>query len=247
MNPSFSRLSIERILPVLTGFAGIILALGWSVSAPADDSEAGTEASESASERSYSLDRYASLWEKSLFFSAAPVALADPAFARDYTLAGVFEMSGAITAALVNKRDQSVLNVSDSRDGQGGGGMRLIAVESAGDPSQARVQVEKSGQRAWIAVAPSAAMAGAVANPAAVMPIDRNAASAPLLAPELPMSLENFPKPVAPQIAPNSVAAPTKPKLSSEGAPPPPMPPSPLDAALATEEEEIVVPIPDDE
>ena len=253
VNPSFSRPFAGRISPALARLAGATLALGWAALAPAQGTNEGAGATESggelAEQRSYSVDRYASLWEKSLFFSAAPVAVADAAFARDYSLAGVFEMNGVTTAALVNKRDQAVVNVSDSGDAQGSGGMRLIAVESAGDPSQARVQVEKAGQRAWIAVAPSAALAGAGTNasPASTLPINRSAATAPPAASGLPISLENFPKPVAPQIAPNSVAAPGEPEFSSEGDQPPPLPPSPLDAAMATGEEEIVVPIPDGE
>ena len=154
-------------------------------------------------------------------------------------------MNGATTAALVNKRDQSVVSISD--DGSGAGGMRLIAVESVGDPTQARVQVEKAGQRAWIAVAPSAAMANSQASPRPTAPIDPNTSPAQVAIPELPMSLENFPKPVAPQIAPGPSAAPMKRDVSGESAPQPPMPPSPLDAAMLSDEDEIVVPIPEGE
>jgi len=229
---------------VLAGFAGAISVLGWSGSVLAEGPEEGANDGEPAAERSYSLDRYASLWEKSLFFSTAPAVVADAAFARNYTLAGVFEMNGATTAALVNKRDQSVVSISDQSSE---GGMRLLAVESAGDPAQARVQVEKAGQRAWIAVAPSATTASSQASPRPGMPIDRKLVPAQEAVPESSMSLENFPKPVAPQIAPKSAKDPVKPEFSREGAPPPPpMPPSPLDAAMATEEE-IIVPIPDGE
>jgi len=233
---------------VFAGLAGVGLALNWTGSATAEDSKEGTDATiegpESVSERGYPLDRYASLWEKSLFFSAVPAAVPDAAFARDYSLAGVFEMNGATTAALVSKRDQSVVNISDSADTAGAGGMRLIAVESAGNPTQARVQVEKEGQRAWIPVAPSAAPAGAATRPTAAMSINRNAGTESRVAPGLPESLENFPVPVAPRLAPNPAVDPAKSGLSSEGAPPPPMPPSPLDAAMAGEEE-IIVPMPD--
>ena len=104
----------------------------------------------------YPLARYESLWQQSLFHAPRKAVIGDPAFSREFSLAGIFEMDGKTTAALVRNRDGAVVNVSDrSSEGESeaAGGMRLISVETAASADGTRALVEKSGQQAWIKMA----------------------------------------------------------------------------------------------
>jgi hypothetical protein len=142
---------------VFVSLVGLTVATFWSPltraeegerspAKPADEANVTPETVESTVAQGFPLARYAALWQRSLFHASVPTKVADAAFARDYSLAGVFEMDGSVTAALLHKRDGSVVDVSDDSTT----GMRLITVEASSDPSKSRVQVEMDGQRAWI-------------------------------------------------------------------------------------------------
>ena len=204
------------------------------------------------------LTRYESLWQRSLFHAPVQATVADPAFAREYSLAGIFEMDGSTTAALVRKRDGVVVNVSDG-DGAGEGvdGLKLISVETSGGTKGTKVQLEKNGVRAWIAATPVAATA------------PRNSAAVPTASSTRNFSAdmgefsnrENFSgtlNGVSSSESPrqnDGASVATPPTVPIERAPeipippapsvkqPEPVPPSPLDAAMAADEKEIVVPI----
>ncbi len=96
----------------------------------------------------YPADRYANLWAESLFFKETDSPAADPGFARDLTLAGTYEIEGRLSAILMNRRTQSVQEVSQA--GPNGNGLRLIEVNRQADPAKTRVLVEQNGHRAWI-------------------------------------------------------------------------------------------------
>jgi hypothetical protein len=214
----------------------------------------------------FPLARYESLWQRSLFHVPVQATVADPTFAREYSLAGIFEMDGRTTAALVRKRDGTVVNVSDGDDaGDRADGLKLIAVETAAGTAGTKVQVEKGGMRAWIVATPVQASAATSRGNSAVAPIpalaDRAAADTTEFSDwdsfsgtqtavsksELPLQNDGagsaMPSPVpAPGAemrgAPEHLVPPA-PKVKQ----PVPVPPSPLDAAMAGDEKEIVVPI----
>lgn len=252
------------VWPVLSGlgaiFVGGFLCAEEGVGEPASEAQSSTKSNVSEAnleENSrHPLTRYESLWQRSLFHAPVQAAVADPAFAREYSLAGIFEMDGSTTAALVRKRDGVVVNVSDTdAAGERADGLKLISVETTGGAKGTKVQVEKGGMRAWIAATPVAATAprnsAAVpaASPTGNFSVDTSEFSdwenfsgtrTGVSSSELPR--QNGDRSVSsvadtPEVSRNPV--PPAPKVKQ----PVPVPPSPLDAAMAADENEIVVPI----
>ena len=260
---TYSLVPNRRAWPVFLGLAAIFG--GGFLGAEEEGDQNGTvskQAASSGEERGgarHPLTRYESLWQRSLFHAPVQAVVADPAFAREYTLAGVFEMDGRATVALVRKRDGVVINVGDDDQvGENSDGFKLVAVEPGVGTQGARVKVAKGGVQAWIAATPVAASASNV--PAAEMapPVERRQADSsefsdwedfsemrsevPLR--EMPRQGEQAPLPSvlrpseAPQGTP-AVPVPPAPNVKQ----PVPVPPSPLDAAMTAVENEIVVPI----
>lgn len=265
MKRSFSSLPKWCAWPVFLGLVAIAVGIfpGSHGAAEEDAAIEGNGAGdESAAEKSaenqrHPLARYESLWQRSLFHAAVQMAVADPAFASEYSLAGIFEMDGSTTAALVRKRDGLVVNVSDGEDAaDGADGLKLISVETSGGPTGTKVQVEKSGVRAWIVATPVTASGTPTRTNAAVAPLASPAESrgadttefsdwenftatrSGVSASELPRQNDRAVAPTATQSAPE-FPVPSAPEVKQ----PVPVPPSPLDAASATDEKEIVVPI----
>jgi hypothetical protein len=264
---SFSLVPKWCAWPVFLGLVAIAVGIfpGSHGAAEEDAATGGNGASDESAaakpeqNQRHPLMRYESLWQRSLFHAPVQVAVADPAFARDYSLAGIFEMDGSTTAALVRKRDGVVVNVSDAKAAaDGADGLKLISVETSGGPSGTKVQVEKGGMRAWIVATPiatSGAQSNAVVAPMATPrtlsagSLDTNttefsdwenfsATRRGASASELPRQNGSAGAPTATQSTPE-FSVPPAPKVKQ----PVPVPRSPLDAAMAADETEIVVPI----
>ena len=241
--------------PVFVGFAGFACALFTGVAEEVSEAvepprEAPSQVDSAGENSRHPLARYEQLWQRSLFHAPVEAVVADPAFAREYTLAGIFEMDGSTTAALLRKRDGVVVNVSDGDDaGSRAEGLKLLAVEQGTAATSSRVQVEKGGVRAWITAQPA---------PTSLAPrpsLNRSNTPSPGHALETTefSDWENFsgmselePKPQLPRREDRTAAPPVE--VPTPSAPPVtqpvPVPPSPLDAAM-TDEKEIVVPIED--
>lgn len=145
------------------------------------------------------LEHYAKLWEHSLFTTREiPIPESDdgPKFTDQLSLAGVYEVDGAVVAVIV---DKTTSLVSEARIGsENEGGIRIKQVETGALPSSTRVQLLKNGQLGWIGFdqtdvsMPSAAEPppGTVVRPAIpVRPV-------PATAPPPAASLQNLNLPV---------------------------------------------------
>lgn len=257
--PAGSRLAVGLLGIAVTGFCD-----GQEVETGTPET---SDLGHLSQEMTYPLARYESLWQRSLFHAPRKAVIGDPAFSREFSLAGIFEMDGKTTAALVRNRDGAVVNVSDhfsEGESEAAEGMRLISVETAAGAGGTRVLVEKSGQQAWIKMAvslnhnPGGAASASASSSTSVAPPDISAPDAtaefsdwesftdPLAArPPIKSSAFVNPKPPAASTVPDMKKS--TPDSAEVSAPSTPLAPSPLDAVLAEDQNEVVVPIPEQE
>ncbi len=97
------------------------------------------------------LAHFSKLWEHSLFTTREiPLPETDdgPSFTDQLSLAGVYEVDGAVVAVIV---DKTTSIVSEARIGsENESGIRIKQVETGALPSSTRVQLLKNGQLGWI-------------------------------------------------------------------------------------------------
>lgn len=97
------------------------------------------------------LAHFSKLWEHSLFTTREiplPESDSGPNFTDQLSLAGVYEVDGALAAVIV---DKTTSLVSEARIGsENEHGIRIKQVETGALPSSTRIQLLKNGQLGWI-------------------------------------------------------------------------------------------------
>ncbi len=97
------------------------------------------------------LNHFSNLWEHSLFTTREiPLPESDdgPNFTDQLSLAGVYEVDGALAAVIVDKTTSLVSEVRIGSDNESG--IRIKQVETGALPSSTRIQLLKNGQLGWI-------------------------------------------------------------------------------------------------
>lgn len=152
------------------------------------------------------LKHFSPLWERSIFTTRdlpSPDAPTGPIFTDSLSLAGVYEVDGAVVAVIVDKTNSLI---SEARIGsENENGIKIRKVTPGATMDKTRVQLQKGDQAGWISfsdlpmgAAPAPASEPAIqTRPAIPLP---NGVKSPLLPPP-PES------PVAPAI-PNDVPLP---------------------------------------
>ncbi|HRK14947.1 MAG TPA: hypothetical protein PK490_11690 [Prosthecobacter sp.] len=97
------------------------------------------------------LEHYAALWERSLFTTRdlpTPDSPAGPLFTDNLSLAGVYEVNGAVVAVLV---DRASSNVMEARIGsENSAGIKIRQIEPGETMDKTRVQLQKGDQAGWV-------------------------------------------------------------------------------------------------
>ena len=154
------------------------------------------------------LAHFSKLWEHSLFTTREiPLPESDdgPNFTDQLSLAGVYEVDGALAAVIV---DKTTSLVSEARIGsENEHGIRIKQVETGALPSSTRIQLLKNGQLGWISfdqidsgTPHSGAPPGTLVRPAIpVRPISREPMATPPEASlqNLNLPINNAPAPVS--------------------------------------------------
>lgn len=113
------------------------------------------------------LEHYAALWERSLFTTRdlpTPDSPAGPLFTDNLSLAGVYEVNGAVVAVLV---DRASSNVMEARIGsENSAGIKIRQIEPGETMDKTRVQLQRGDQAGWVAFDNSPATPPARPQPA---------------------------------------------------------------------------------
>ncbi|MCB1226717.1 MAG: hypothetical protein KDK99_12960 [Verrucomicrobiales bacterium] len=160
------------------------------------------------------LAQYAALWERSMFTThelPAPDLPKGPGFADGLTLAGVYEVDGAVVGVIMDQASSLITEVRIGSENENG--IRIKTVDVGESPDKTRLQLQKGTQFGWIGFA-DAMGGGGAAGPAMT----------PGVAVPGPRSLNRGrpvpPAPSAPGQLPGAPAAVSAPPA----APPPPAP-----------------------
>jgi hypothetical protein len=109
------------------------------------------------------LEHYAKLWENSLFTTKALPPPDDepkgPLFTDSLSLAGVYEVDGAIAAVLVNKSTSLITEVRIGAENEEG--LKIVRVNPGATPDKTRIQLQKGTEFGWVTFAAESASAPA--------------------------------------------------------------------------------------
>lgn len=97
------------------------------------------------------LEHYAALWERSIFTTKdlpTPDAPSGPLFTDNLSLAGVYEVNGAVVAVMV---DRASSNIVEARIGsENSAGIKIRKIEPGETMDKTRVQLQKGDQAGWV-------------------------------------------------------------------------------------------------
>lgn len=107
------------------------------------------------------LEHYAKLWEGSLFTTKSLPPPDDqpkgPLFTDALSLAGVYEVDGAIAAVLVDKSTSLITEVRIGAENESG--IKIVRVNPGPTPDKTRLQLQKGTEFGWVTFAAEAASA----------------------------------------------------------------------------------------
>ncbi len=97
------------------------------------------------------LNHFAKLWERSIFTTRdlpSPDAPAGPGFTEQLSLAGIYEVDGAVVAVLV---DRTTSLISEARIGsENEMGIKIRKVAPGSTMDKTRIQLQKGDQAGWV-------------------------------------------------------------------------------------------------
>ena len=97
--------------------------------------------------RGYALERYAVIWQQSLFgFGTSGKAV--PNASQYFSLAGVFRFKGGFGAVIVNRINGKIEQIETGSPSPGG--FELLEVSGLAEDGPARVRVRKEGEVFWV-------------------------------------------------------------------------------------------------
>ena len=149
------------------------------------------------------LNHFSHLWEHSLFTTREiPLPESDdgPNFTDQLSLAGVYEVDGALAAVIVDKTTSLVSEVRIGSDNESG--IRIKQVETGALPSSTRIQLLKNGQLGWISFdqvdsgMPAAGMPPPGAMVRAAIPVRPTSSPPPAAASALLPAPNQIPRPL---------------------------------------------------
>ena len=107
------------------------------------------------------LEHYAKLWEGSLFTTKSLPPPDDqpkgPLFTDSLSLAGVYEVDGAIAAVLVDKATSLITEVRIGAENESG--IKIVRVNPGPTPDKTRLQLQKGDAFGWVTFAAETASA----------------------------------------------------------------------------------------
>ena len=107
------------------------------------------------------LEHYAKLWEGSLFTTKSLPPPDDqpkgPLFTDALSLAGVYEVDGAIAAVLVDKSTSLITEVRIGAENESG--IKIVRVNPGPTPDKTRLQLQKGTEFGWVTFAAESASA----------------------------------------------------------------------------------------
>lgn len=136
------------------------------------------------------LAHYAPLWERSIFTTRdlpSPDAPVGPIFTDSLSLAGIYEVDGAVVAVIVDRTNTQIMEARIGSENEAG--IKIRKVQPGASMDKARVQLQKGDQAGWISFGDlNAAPAETVAPAIPTRPAQpgRQPLSSPLLPPIQP-------------------------------------------------------------
>ena len=105
------------------------------------------------------LEHYSKLWENSMFTTKSLPPPDDgpkgPIFTDNLTLAGTYDVDGAVVGVLLDKTTSQVMEVRLGDENEAG--IKIVRVSPGGAPDKARLQLQKGDQVGWVSFVSEAA------------------------------------------------------------------------------------------
>lgn len=187
------------------------------------------------------LDHYARLWESSLFTTRSlPPPDAEPkgpVFTDSLTLAGMYEVDGAVVGVILDKTTSQIIEVRIGSENESG--IKIVRVTPGVTPDKTRLQLQKGEEFGWVTFADASAAPAEVPATGKPIPNPNQQGSAIPGRPVIPRPLQggqpssspmtapvrNAPSPLNPGASPapaSPVSAPTPPASANGDVPLPP-------------------------